>query len=164
MLRDCSKNKSTSFNELSFPIIEEIKNKIRTKNANLRKKIKQRLVERQKIARFDEKKEEAAANSKKDSSAGKAEREVINYIEAYDDQRSIPIRKSLVQVEEIYLDERDSEVAFNIYILLRKRKSVFKVEEVKRKIRNKENLKRMSLKECDCCERVGRHRCAHRFC
>lgn len=80
MLRDCSKNKSTSFNELSFPIIEEIKNKIRAKNANLRKKIKQRLIDRQKIARVEEKKEESLGNGKKEGLMGKAEKEVINYI------------------------------------------------------------------------------------
>lgn len=62
------------------------------------------------------------------------------------------------------MDDKETENTFLICILMRKRKSIFKIEEIRRKMRNKENLKRMSLKECDCCERVGKHRCLHTYC
>lgn len=48
LLKDCSKNRSTTFAEISFPIAQEIENKIKNKNNNLRKKMKQRLTDMQK--------------------------------------------------------------------------------------------------------------------
>lgn len=48
LIRDCSKSRPTTFTEITFPISQEIENKIRNKNINLRKKARARLQERQK--------------------------------------------------------------------------------------------------------------------
>jgi hypothetical protein len=48
--------------------------------------------------------------------------------------------------------------------MLKKKKSIFKVEEVRRKLRSKEGNRRMNLKECDCCGVLGKHKCKHLIC
>jgi hypothetical protein len=53
MLRDCSKSRPNSFSDLSFPIIHEIESKIKSKNVMLRRKIKQRIYEKQKYNKND---------------------------------------------------------------------------------------------------------------
>lgn len=60
--------------------------------------MKQRLVDRQKIGKIDEKKDDVSNVSKKDGNNGKSEKEIINYIEAYDDQKNYQTKTSLVQL------------------------------------------------------------------
>jgi len=62
------------------------------------------------------------------------------------------------------LDDKDEEITFQICLMIKKKKSIFKVEEVRRKIRTKEGTKRMNLKECECCGTIGKHKCKHIIC
>ncbi len=54
LIRDCSKARPNTFNEISFSIFQDIESKIRTKNLNLRKKAKTRIVDRQKLTKAEE--------------------------------------------------------------------------------------------------------------
>lgn len=56
LLRDCSKARSSTFTEISFPIVQEIENKIKTKTCNLQKKMGLRLAEKQKSLKIEDKK------------------------------------------------------------------------------------------------------------
>lgn len=47
LIRDCSKSRPTTFNEITFSITQEIENKIKNKNLALRKKATARFHERQ---------------------------------------------------------------------------------------------------------------------
>lgn len=60
--------------------------------------MRQRLIDRQKIGKIDEKKDDVSSVSKKDGYNGKSEKETINYIEAYDDQKNYQTKTSLVQL------------------------------------------------------------------
>ena len=53
LIRDCSKARPNTFNEISFPTFQDIEAKIRNKNLNLRKKAKSRLLERQKLSKTE---------------------------------------------------------------------------------------------------------------
>lgn len=60
--------------------------------------MRQRLIDRQKICKVDDKKDDVSNVSKKDGNNGKNEKEIINYIEAYDDQKNYQTKTSLVQL------------------------------------------------------------------
>ena len=53
LIRDCSKARPNTFNEITFPTFQDIEAKIRNKNLNLRKKAKSRLLERQKLSKTE---------------------------------------------------------------------------------------------------------------
>jgi len=48
--------------------------------------------------------------------------------------------------------------------MIKKKKNIFKVEEVRRKLRNKEGGRRMNMRECECCGTIGKHKCKHIIC
>ena len=44
IVRDCSKYKPSTFNDIAFPIVQEIDAKIKNKNQSLRKKARARIA------------------------------------------------------------------------------------------------------------------------
>jgi len=93
------------------------------------------------------------------------EREQFNYMELYRDQRSSRENvNSNFPVELDKLDDKDEEITFQIYLMIKKKKNIFKVEEVRRKLRNKEGGRRMNMRECECCGAIGKHKCKHIIC
>ena len=48
--------------------------------------------------------------------------------------------------------------------MIKKKKNIFKVEEVRRKLRNKEGGRRMNMRDCECCGTIGKHKCKHIIC
>jgi len=92
LIRDCSKARPTTFNEISFPIYQEIEQKIKNKNLGLRKKARSKIIDRQKLSKAEETKEENNGQPKKETilyNKIEREREQFNYMELYRDQRSL---------------------------------------------------------------------------
>lgn len=88
--------------------------------------MRQRLIDRQKISKVDDKKDDITTLSKKENN-NKCEKEIINYIEAYDDQKNYQPKPTMIQLEDVRLDEKETENTFLIWILMRKRKGIFKI-------------------------------------
>ena len=44
LVRDCSKYKANTFNDITFPIVQEIEAKVKHKNMSLRKKARGRIA------------------------------------------------------------------------------------------------------------------------
>lgn len=126
MSRDCSKNRPSTFTELSFPITQEIDNKIKNKVLLLRRKYKMRLAERAKTL--------SSADAPRPAAYNKVDRDQVNYLDYYDEPRTLR-DPSALQIGIEKLEEKDEEMAFHIYLLMRKRKTIFKVEEVRRKLK-----------------------------
>jgi hypothetical protein len=128
MSRDCSKNRPSTFTELSFPITQDIDSKIKNKVLLLRRKYKLRLAERAKTLPC------ASDVPAPRPAYNKVDREQVNYLDYYDEPRTLRDPTAL-QIGIEKLEEKDEEMAFHIYLLMRKRKTIFKVEEVRRKLK-----------------------------
>jgi hypothetical protein len=80
---------------------------------------------------------------------GSSDKAPFNYLELYE---PVTIAKegnfTSPQPELGRLNHRDEEATLQIYLLLRKRKPIFKIEEVKRKLRAKEISRRTNYAEC----------------